>query len=153
MLAQYEYPTGCRQSCPPQSLALVIRAAWVLYGEGNVNGPRAGRNAWICPEDNLGRRPASVADTMNPPGAPCALTDFTPPNPQTRPMATPNDSVRRVIEDTRTSWPAGTPVPTVGSAASKRRLVSGIPESPAANDRRETTAGLDTNSTDELGPF
>jgi hypothetical protein len=37
MLFQYEYPTGCTQSAPPQSLPFVSRTPVVPYGAGNVN--------------------------------------------------------------------------------------------------------------------
>src|SRR3954468_19649417 len=44
MRAQYEYPTGCTQSLPPQSDGMVRRTPCVLYGAGKVKRPRpAGR--------------------------------------------------------------------------------------------------------------
>src|SRR5262245_17013221 len=54
------------QSAPPQSVWLVRRNPLVLYGEGNVNGPRGGRNVCDCPADRPGRRPALVAESTKP---------------------------------------------------------------------------------------
>src|SRR5919108_5452415 len=71
MLRQYEYPAYQKQSAPPaQSVALVRRIPVVLYGAGNVNGPRApsaGRNAAICCGVNRGRRAGDPAVSINPP--------------------------------------------------------------------------------------
>src|SRR5678816_3409159 len=85
-----------------------MRAACVLYGEGNVKGPRLGRNAWSSPVVSFGRRPAPVAESRKPPLPPAALTDCVPltrPATTTRERATLKDVIQRVIEDTRTSWP------------------------------------------------
>src|SRR6266545_1645191 len=85
-----------------------MRAAWVLYGEGNVNGPRLGRNVWISPAVSFGRRPAPVAESRKPPVPPAALIDgvmLTKPATTTRERATLKNEIQRLIEDTRTSWP------------------------------------------------
>src|SRR5438132_13923042 len=100
---------ACRQSWPPQSLALVIRAPCVLYGEGNENVPRPGRNVCISPAERRERRPAPVAESRKPPVPEAACTDrpaFIVPIATTVKMAMLKEVIQRwAIEDTRTSWP------------------------------------------------